>query len=148
MRIEIGLPRVELPAFDRKWLVRMLVRIEPGVNQRQETAMNVDQTTLKELRAIRGLLEGIAKRLGVPEPVAPVKKPWSGSHAVSVRKVFGHPVEAGSVDVPSALTPEMRRAAEEQKKTPGNPKSVATFKADEPEPIRLSDENLRRGGWR
>ena len=90
--------------------------------------MNNDM--VRELRMIRALLERIAKKLEVPEPVAPAKKPWTGPHAVSVTKVFGRPIETGSTDVPSALTPEMRRAAEEQKKRDGNPKSVETFTAE------------------
>jgi hypothetical protein len=105
------------------------------MNTQHET--NVEKLLVKLLSEVRDLRDDLARRAGEPtiEP-----KPWGS--VTSVTRAFGKPVDVGASDVPSALTPEMKEAADEQAKTPGNPKSVATFKADEPEPIRLSEEQL------
>jgi hypothetical protein len=100
---------------------------------------------MKSLNAeVRGLRADLRRRNGEPEPVEPEKKkPW-GSVA-SVTKQFGRVVETESADVPSAITPEMRRITEEQAKE-SNPKAVETFTADEPVKPRpvvmLTDEQI------
>jgi hypothetical protein len=97
---------------------------------------------LKSLNAeVRGLRADLRRRAGEPEPVeAEKKKPW-GLPVVSVTKAFGKPVDVGASDVPSALTPSMRREAEAQKVEPSNPRGIETVKADD-EPIRFTDEQI------
>ena len=71
----------------------------------------------------------------------PKAKPWASVASVT-RNHLTREVTAKDPAVPSALTPEMRREAEAQTVEPSNPKHIETF-----EPIRLSEENLKRGGW-
>lgn len=100
---------------------------------------------MKSLNAeVRGLRADLRRRAGEPEPVeAEKKKPWGA--VMSVTKQFGRVIEPESGDVPSGITPEMRRITEEQSRE-ANPKGVETFKADpvesEPEPVRFTDEQI------
>jgi len=104
---------------------------------------------MKSLNAeVRGLRAELRKRAGEPEPVEiEKKKPWASVTSVT-RNHLTHETVSDDPAVPSALTDQMRKAADAQKRQDSNPKSVETFKADAPESLRLSDENLRRGGWR
>src|SRR5689334_13512005 len=106
------------------------------MNELQET----NKLLAKILFELKDLRAELARRAGEPVPEKPKAKPWTGSHAVSVRTMFGRVVETESADLPSAITPEMRRITEEQAK-PSNPKAVETFKADEP--VKSEPESIR-----
>jgi len=107
-----------------------------------------DTGVLKELRKQTAILQAFAEKLGVEPKAKP--KPWTkGSVAVAVTKNYlTRTITGEDAAVPSALTPEMRKAAEAQTVEPSNPKSIETFEPEKPAYVLTELQEKAFESWR
>jgi hypothetical protein len=118
---------------------------------------NVEKLLVKLLAEIRDLRDDLARRAGQPtmreqKPKPPTPK---GPFVASVTKAFGKTVNTtgDDPDVPKQLSEEDQRVMAAQdnegRLRPGRRVDLQPVEpAEDPTVIRLSDENLKRGGWR